>query len=493
MTTRDFSLTDCTEDQQASSADAAPARVTAELIERLRAVVGEGGILTGEDVSSRHPGVFMSCIEADVIVRPVGTEQVSQILALCNAARQPVVVQGGMSGWVRATQTRPGDVVLSLERMSKIESVDLDNRTATVQAGVILENFQDHLEEFGLSFALDLGGRGSCQLGGNAATNAGGVRVIRYGMMREQVLGLEVVLADGRIVSSLNRMIKNNTGYDLKQLFLGSEGTLGVITRLVLRLRETPSSSNTAMVCANTFEQISKLLRHMDGALGGQLSAFELLDNNFYRVNTGPGRHTPPLPSDKPFYAIIESLGANQSRDTELFERALERALEQGLVDDAVMARSEREKQSIWDIREDLEHIVKDFRPFSAFDISLPVGDMAEYMQRVTQRLHAQWPQGSIAFLGHVGDGNLHIGIGAGTPEDHEAVEACVYESLADFGGSVSAEHGIGLEKKKWFPISRTPVERGLMQDIKRLLDPNGILNPGKLFDADSASSKVRG
>ena len=465
--------------------------VPADLLEKLRAVVGEGGMLTGQDVASRHPGVFMSRIEADAILRPTSTEQVAQILALCNAARQSVVVQGGMSGWVRATQTRPGDVVLSLERMNQIESVDLANRTATVQAGVILETLQDHLEPSGLSFPLDLGGRGSCQLGGNAATNAGGVRVIRYGMMREQVLGLEAVLADGRVVSSLNRMIKNNTGYDLKQLFLGSEGTLGVITRLVLRLRELPSSSNTAMICASTFDQIAKLLRHMDGALGGQLSAFELIDNNFYRVNTGPGRHQPPLPSDKPYYAIIEALGADQKRDSEVFEQALERGIELGLIEDAVIAHSEREKQGIWEIREDLEHLVKDFRPFYAFDISLPVGDMEEYMRRVTARLRSGWPEGAIAFLGHVGDGNLHIAIGAGTEDQRHDVEACVYEPLADFGGSVSAEHGIGLEKKAWFPISRSPIERGLMQELKNLLDPNGILNPGKIFEATGPAEQA--
>ncbi|WP_256582324.1 FAD-binding oxidoreductase [Pseudomonas sp. MYb185] len=461
----------------------ANAGVLPQLLSALRGIVDEAGLLLGEDVSSRHPGVFMSRIEADVIVRPTTVEQVSQILALCHEFAQPVVVHGGMSGWVRATQTRRGDLALSLERMNRIESVDLANRTAVVQAGVVLETLQDHLQQFDLIFPLDLGGRGSCQLGGNAATNAGGVRVIRYGMMREQVLGIEAVLADGRVVSSMNQMIKNNTGYDLKQLFIGSEGTLGVITRLVLRLREQPSSSNTAMVCASSFDQIAKLLRHMDGALGGQLSAFELLDNNFYSVNTAAGRHQPPLPSDKPFYAIIESLGSDQQHDAEMFARALEKGIELGMIEDAVIAQSERDKQGIWDIREDLEHIVRDFQPFYAFDISLPVGDMEEYMRLVTERLHELWPEGSIAFLGHVGDGNLHIAIGAGQDEDREQVEACVYEPLARYGGSVSAEHGIGLEKKRWFPISRNPIERDIMHSLKGLLDPQGILNPGKVLE----------
>lgn len=465
---------------------AADAAVAPALIDALRAIVGEGGVLTGEDVSGRDPGYFMSSVEARTLVRPTTTEQVSRVLALCNDHGQPVVVQGGMSGWVRATQTRPCEIILSLERMNVIESVDAANRTAIVQAGVVLEKFQDHVEQYDLIFPLDLGGRGSCQLGGNAATNAGGMRVIRYGMMREQVLGMEVVLADGRIISSMNQMIKNNTGYDLKQLFIGSEGTLGVITRLVLRLREKPVSSNTALVCADSFERIAKLLRYMDGALGGLLSAFELVDNSFYRVNTEAGRHPPPLPGDKPYYAMIEALGSDQQRDQELFEQVLMEAAERELFDDAILARSEKDRAAIWNIREDLEHIVRDYRPFYAFDVSLPVGAMEAYMGNVTALLKDIWPEGKIAFLGHVGDGNLHIAIGAGTAEDREKVESCVYEPLRAIGGSVSAEHGIGLEKKPWMAITRNPVERALMQDIKRMLDPKGILNPGKIFDAVS-------
>ncbi|KMS58178.1 FAD-binding oxidoreductase [Sphingobium cupriresistens] len=457
------------------------------LIDQFRAILDEGGVMTGDDVSDRHPGYFMTRVEADVLLRPETTDQLSQVMALCHAAGQPVVIQGGMSGWVRATQTRPGDVILSLERMNRIESIDPANRTAIVQAGVILEKFQDHLEAHGLSFPLDLGGRGSCQLGGNAATNAGGMRVIRYGMMREQVLGMEVVLADGRVLSSMNQMIKNNTGYDLKQLFIGSEGTLGVITRLVLRLRERPVSSNTALVCADSFDRIAKLLRHVDGALGGLLSAFELVDNNFYRVNTGVGRHPAPLGSDERYYAMIEALGSDHERDRDLFEAVLTDAAEKGLFDDAIIARSEKDRAAIWGIREDLEHIVHDFQPFYAFDVSLPVGAMEAYMGEVTQRLKAIWPDGGIAFLGHVGDGNLHIAIGAGTPQDREQVEACVYEPLRPIGGSVSAEHGIGLEKKPWLSITRSPLERGLMREIKQMFDPKNILNPGKIFAEDAA------
>lgn len=454
-----------------------------ELVNTLRQILGQGGVLTGAEVRARYPGMFMSEIGADAILRPATTQQVSHVLALCNAARRPIVVHGGMSGWVRGTETRPGELALSLERMNAIESVDPVNRTAVVQAGVVLEALQNHLEPYDLTFPLDLGGRGSCQLGGNASTNAGGMRVIRYGMMREQVLGVEVVLADGQIISSMNRMIKNNAGYDLKHLFIGSEGTLGVITRLVLRLRERPKSCNTALVSAERFEQIAGLLRFLDGALGGLLSAFEMLDNTFYRVNTSNGRHSAPLPPTSPYYAIVEALGSDQRRDSELFDQALARAAEKELITDAVIARSERDRAAIWIIREDLEHIVRDFQPFYAFDVSLAVGDMEEYMRRTTVRVRERWPNASIAFLGHVGDGNLHIAIGAGNPSERWEVEACVYETLRDFGGSVSAEHGIGLEKKAWLPISRSAEERDLMRRIKHTLDPNGILNRDKIFD----------
>lgn len=460
-----------------------------DLLDALATIVGDDGLVQGDALRERYPGYFMSRIEADALVKPRSTDEVAKILALCNAAGQAVVVQGGMSGWVRATQTQGGELALSLERMNRIEQVDTVNRTATVEAGVILQTLQEHLEPDGLAFPLDLGGRGSCHLGGNAATNAGGMRVIRYGMMREQVLGLEAVLANGTVISSMNRMLKNNTGYDLKQLFIGSEGTLGVITRLVLRLREAPRSHHTAMIAADHFDQIVGLLRHMDGALGGLLSAFELIDNRFYNVNTGNGRHAAPLGAAHPYYAIIEAQGSDQERDAALFESVLMQAGDKGLYVDATLAVSARQRDDIWAVREDLQHIVRDFQPFYAFDVSLPVGEMSDYMVQVRERLHAVWPNGAIAFLGHVGDGNLHIAIGAGGADDREQVERCVYEPLAPFSGSVSAEHGIGLEKRAWLPISRGTAEIDLMRSLKNLLDPAGILNPGKVLRREGRSA----
>lgn len=459
------------------------ARVTAdELLE----IAGKGGVVSGPDLSERDPGYFMDGIEADLLVRPTTTEQVSRILSLCNERRQPVVVHGGVSGWVRATQTRPGEIILSMERMNAIERIDVENRSAVVQAGVILQNFQEEVEQHGLTFPLDLGGRGSCQLGGNASTNAGGMRVLRYGMMREQVLGLEVVLADGRIVSSMNSMLKNNTGYDLKHLFIGSEGTLGVITRMVLRLRETPISCNTAIVAVRDMDTVSRLLRKVDAGLGGQLSAFELIDSDFFSVNTAAGRLRSPFTEPSPYYVVIESLGADRGRDASIFEAVLAEALETGLVSDAIIAASDQQRADIWAIRETLEHVVSDFRPFYAFDVSLTVGEMKNYMERVRSDLASIFPDGKIAFLGHVGDGNLHIAIGAGGPEDRHAIEECVYRPLDAIGGSISAEHGIGLEKKPWLQISRNPGELEVMRELKDLFDPQRILNPGKVLTTDA-------
>lgn len=463
------------------------------LIAELKNIVGDSGVLEGESVSSRYPGYFMERINSQLLVRPKTTDQVSRILKLCNDRGQSVVTQGGMSGWVRATQTTPDDVILSMERMNQIEEIDPVNRTVSLQSGVILQTLQETLDDYDLAFPLDLGGRGSCQVGGNASTNAGGIRVIRYGMMRSLVLGLEAVMADGTVICSMNKMIKNNSGYDLKQLFLGSEGTLGVITRLVLRLYEKPTSDNTAMVALDNFEAVASFLRHMDRSLGGNLSAFEVLDAGFYGINTGPGRHTPPLSTDFPYYVIVESLGFNAEQDTELFENVLFSALEDGIISDAVVPKSGADRESIWALREDLEHVVADLQPFQAFDVSMPIGDMEAYMEEVTTSFKQRWPEGKICFLGHVGDGNLHIAAGCGSNQKDaiRAVEHCVYHPLEAIGGSISAEHGIGLEKKDFLNLSRTADEIKLMRMLKQSMDPKSILNPGKVFDLTSEPQQL--
>jgi FAD/FMN-containing dehydrogenase len=447
-------------------------------------IVGPDGVLTGDDVRARSVSwADHSPCQALAIVRPANTEQVSRVLAACNAARQPVVPMGGLTGLVRGCVAGPGEVALSLERMHNIESVDPIGRTITLEAGVPLQVVQDEAEKHGLLYPVDFGARGSAHIGGSVATNAGGNGVIRYGMTRDSVLGLEAVLADGTVISSMNRMIKNNAAYDLKQLFIGSEGTLGIVTRLVLRLREVPRSTQTALVGCGKFADVTSLLKHMDASLGGSLSAFEVMWNEFFRlVTTPPSKGTAPLPQNYPYYVLIESSGGDEARDQAQFEESLGAAIESGLVADAVIATSKAQRDSIWALRDDVEQFFRMGMPVT-FDISLPVGEMEAYVADALARLEKEWPAYRRFVFGHLGDGNLHF-IVAGPPsrEAKHGIERCVYEPLAARSGSVSAEHGIGLEKQPWLPLSRSPAELALMRQIKRALDPNGILNPGRVL-----------
>src|ERR1700687_2803898 len=273
-----------------------------DTVEALRAIVGETAVLSAADVATRSAGILRpDTLKARALVRPKNTGEVSKTVRWCHDHGMPIVTHGGLTGLVHGADASPEEVIVSLERMRAIEVIDPVQRIAVVEAGVTLQALQEAVEQHGLSFPLDLGARGTATLGGDAATNAGGNRVIRYGMMRDMVLGLEAVLADGSVVSSMSPLIKNNTGYDLKQLFIGSEGTLGVITRLVLRLREKPLSNNVAFVAAASFEAMVKLLRHMDRSLGGTLSAFEVMWRSFYQlVTTAPAKGKPPVAQDDP-------------------------------------------------------------------------------------------------------------------------------------------------------------------------------------------------
>jgi len=447
-------------------------------------IVGAEGLLRGDDVRARSVGwADHSPCQALAIVRPSTTEQVSRVLAACNAARQPVVTFGGLTGLVRGCVAGAGEIGLSLERMNRIESVDAVGRTMTVQAGVPLQAVQEEAEKQGLLYPVDFGARGSAQIGGSVATNAGGNGVIRYGMTRDSVLGLEAVLADGTVLPAMNRMIKNNAAYDLKHLFIGTEGTLGVVTRVILRLREMPRSTQTAFVACARFADVTRLLKHMDGALGGSLSAFEVMWNEFYRlVTTPPAKGAPPIAQDHPYYVLIESSGGDPARDQAQFEEALGAAIESGIVADAVIATSEAQRESLWALRDDIEQFFRLGMPVG-FDISLPVPEMEPYVGEALARLEREWPAYRRFVFGHLGDGNLHfIVCGPPSQEARHGIERCVYEPLASRGGSVSAEHGIGLDKQPWLPLSRSSAELGLMRQLKQTLDPNGILNPGRVL-----------
>jgi FAD/FMN-containing dehydrogenase len=446
------------------------------LLEQLRELLGDKGIR-----EEPHPAW------PNLVLKPASTDEVAGILKLCNAAGQPLIPWAGKTGLVDSlNETSAGEIGLSMERMNAVEEIDEVNRTCTVQAGCILQVAAEACEEKGLFLPLDMGARGSATVGGNVATNAGGNRVIRYGMMREMVLGLEVVLADGTVVSSLNKMIKNNTGYDLKQWFIGSEGTLGVITRVVIRLRPLPKSQNTALVACQDFDRVTRLLGWMDANTAGTLSAFECMWPFFYEHVTREGSlHSPPLAPGYSFYVLVETLGSDPEQDLATFEAVLGEAWEQELIEDAVIAKSDSERHAIWEIRDDVLGFFE-LGPVALFDVSVTVDRMAEFVAGVDAFMSGIEEPINVTF-GHLGDSNLHLMLGTRKAElfDKDAIESVVYDLIKAFGGSVSAEHGIGMLKREHLSCSRSPEELHLMYTIKRALDPGNILSPNKIFTAD--------
>jgi len=457
-----------------------------QILKDIEAIVGTKGILTGNDVANRKSGIWIDeGIKAKAIVRPKNTEELSKVLKICNEKKQPVVPHGGLTGLAEGAITLEGQIAISTERLNEIETIDTVGRTITLGAGVQLEKAQNKAEENNLMLAVDLGARGSCTIGGNISTNAGGNMVVKYGMTRDSVLGLEAVLADGRIVTSLNEMLKNNSGYDLKQLFIGTEGTLGFVTRAVLRLREKPKSTNTALLAVNSFTQVTQFLKHIDRGLGGNLSAFEVMWEDFYKqVTTEPALNSPPLSQGFPYYVLVESTGSNQQKDSEHFEELLEEALNLEIIEDAVVSKSDSDRSNLWAIRDDVEQHYQD-GPVKMFDVSMPILSMEKYITDVHEKFSENWETYKCVVFGHLADGNLHVVSGVGSDDDESIrkMESCIYDPLKSIGGAVSAEHGIGLEKKDYLGISRTEIEIDIMRTLKKSLDPNNILNPGKVFD----------
>jgi len=453
-----------------------------DLIRHFKSWLGDAGVLEGAEAAQAAQSNWSRLGSPRAVLKPSSAADISQILRICDAERQPIIPWGGKTGLVEGANA-DGAFALSLERLNRIEAIDPAGGTMTVEAGCVLQNVAEAAEAEGLFFPLDLGARGSATIGGNISTNAGGNRVIRYGMTRDMVLGLEAVLADGTNVSSLNRLIKNNAGYDLKQLFIGTEGTLGVVTRAVLRLRPKPGSHAVALAAVARFALLPLLLRHVERGLAGQLSAFEVMWADFYRlVTTPPAKGRAPLPHGHPHYVLVEQLGGDETADMMQFERVLGDAIEQGMIADAVIAKSDAERHAIWSLRDDVTQCLRNW-PIFTFDVSLPILEMENYLETVRAALEARWPDTlSLMIFGHLGDCNLHLIIGVGDKEARHDVEAIVYGSLAGRSGSVSAEHGIGLEKREYLPLSRSPAEIALMRRLKRALDPHNILNPGKIF-----------
>ena len=419
------------------------------------------------------------------LIRPRDTGEVAAALEICTRHSQPVVTQGGLTGLVGGANLRGDEVALSLDRMNRIVEIDAVSGTMTVQAGTPLQVVQEAAGAAGFYFPLDLGARGSCSIGGNLATNAGGNRVIKYGMMRDQVLGIEAVLASGAIMGGLNKMIKDNSGYDLRNLLIGSEGTLAVITRAVLRLRPKPTATATAWCGLPSFDAVTRLLRRAQAGLAPGVSAFEVMWAGYHdTVLANLDTLRAPLDSPHPFYVLLESVGTDPVRHGDAFEEFLAAMLEEGVVTDAALASNEAHAQAFWAIRDAPGEYPRFIPNHAAYDVSFSIAQVGEAASRCEAQLRARWPDATIMIYGHLGDGNIHIVVDVpGLPKrEHDKIDQVIYDVTRDFRGSISAEHGIGIKKKHFLHLTRSEADVASMRAIKQALDPARILNPGKIF-----------
>ncbi|PWE17600.1 hydroxyacid dehydrogenase [Marinicauda salina] len=437
------------------------------------------------DWRDRHHGA------TPLLLKPGSTDEVARILQVCNEAGIAVLPQGGNTGLVGGS-TPEGEVVLSLKRMNGVRAIDAANESVTVEAGAILEAVQNAAEDAGKLFPLSLGAQGSAMIGGLISTNAGGVHVLRYGMMRDLVLGLEAVLPDGRVVSDLSGLRKNNTGYDLKQLFIGAEGTLGVVTAATLKLFPRPASASVALAAVESPSKAVELLGVMKDLTGDAVAAFELMPKVGIDLVQDhlPGARA-RLESNPDWTVLIEIASAEADRAETLMETALETAFERGLVTDGAVAQSEAQMAEFWALREGIPEAEKQHGKAAKHDVSVPVSQMGAFMETAIPKAEAAVEDGMVIAFGHVGDGNVHFNLarrrpGAGDDFLAAAKPATklIYDLVDEFGGSISAEHGIGTLKQAEL-AARKPVELSVMRAIKQALDPNGIMNPRVLIPRD--------
>ena len=414
------------------------------------------------------------------LLLPESTQDVADIIKICAHYKQSLVPQGGRTGLAGAASPMRQDICLSLEKIKGIEEVDVQANTITVLAGTTLQTVQESALAYERYFPMDFGARGSCQIGGAIATNAGGNNVIRFGMMRDLVLGLEVVTANGDILNLQNKMLKNNVGYDLKQLFIGSEGTLGVITKATLKIISTPGDAKTALCALNNYEDGVALLHLLQKELNQNIHAFEMMWQDFYTMSCSWScPNNPPIENNHAIYVLVESKGCND----EAFNKSLETAFETGLIQDAVIASSLRERNTLWEIREATSEFAVKLSPIS-FDVSLPIGSINDFSKACSAQLRKHWPNIHIVNFGHIGDSNLHLTVDANSDEGitEQKVDDIVYACVEQFKGSISAEHGIGILKRDYLHHSVTPQALDMMAVVKKALDPLNILNPSKVL-----------
>ena len=456
------------------------------ILEQLTQALGRDIVYPGVEADPRYwrDWTTQDTVVPIAVVLPRTVGDVSQTLKLCNDAGVAVVTQGGRTGLVGGAQPQADGIVLALDRMAATPDIDASAKVAVVQAGVTLESLQVAAGAHGLTFPVDFGARGSCQAGGFIATNAGGNRAFRQGMVRANVLGLEVVLPDGTVIDAMNRSLKNNTGFDTKQMFIGSEGTLGVVTRAVLRLIADSPAKVCALLSVEDVPAAVAVLRRCEAAIPG-LVACEIMwpeYAKFGRDVTGVDPLNGGLGDN--ILLLVEAIGADAESLEAQFSATLEDLFECELVKDGTVAQSETQRDNFWKLREANEALFTRFPLLMSFDVSIAPDHMSDLINRINAGLRGIEPSLEMLWFGHLGDSNLHLAVAGKTTNSdlHGSIKSVVYEQIEALLGSISAEHGIGRDKLPFLGFTRSEAEIGLMQVFKRTIDPRGIMNPGKVI-----------
>ncbi|CAH1644211.1 unnamed protein product [Spodoptera littoralis] len=458
-------------------------RIESSDVDYFRSVLGQDRVLTEEsDVLPYNVDWIKNCRgQSKAVLKPKSTEEVSTILKYCNERKLAVCPQGGNTGLVGGSVPVFDEIVISFSLMNKI--IDLDDLSGALvcEAGCVLENLDNYVRERGLIMPLDLGAKGTCHIGGNASTNAGGLRLLRYGNLHGSILGVEAVKADGTVIDCLRSLKKDNTGYHLKHLFIGSEGTLGLVTKVAIHCPVLPKSVNLGFFGVKNFGNVLKLYKSAKSKLGEILSAFEMAD--FDSINfTAKNLKLPNPISDYPFYVLVETHGSEETHDGEKLTRFLTNEMESGLILDGTVTSEPAKMQTIWNLRESIAAAGLVGGYVFKYDVSIPLKNFYDLVPILKKRLGDKATK--VFGYGHVGDGNIHINVTVPqyNKEVSSMLEPFIFEEVSKLNGSISAEHGIGFRKPKYIHYSKDQSALGLMKDLKQLMDPNGILNPYKVL-----------